>query len=106
MNDEILAQIVEGDLQTLWNLLCVYKDEARVLNDCYLKVKNGIHIDFHINHLLQKNQTERVRSGEVWLLGNSYAIEEFWEEEEARATAARKALLEHFDTDDGITEAR
>jgi len=103
--DTIIAEIIEADLQTLFNLIEPLKEETNELEDAYKAFKYGIKIKYHIEWNLREIHETRERQGTVILRGQTYDIEEWWDEEEARRSICRKALLEHYQ-DDQPYEAR
>lgn len=105
-NETVLQEIITGDLQVLYNLLEKDKDETPELAATYKKVKYGIKIKYHIQHLLQKNYTDRSRSNEIQLGTTIYPLEAWWDEEEARRSTARKALYDHYNQEQKPYEGR
>lgn len=103
--DTILGEVIEGDLQTLFNLLESVSDDSRELKEVYQKFKYGINIIYHIEWNLKGLHEIRERQGTVLLKGKTYPIEEWWDEEEARRKIARKTLMEYYE-DDSPYEAR
>lgn len=95
-NDTILAEIVNADLQTLFNLMEAVKEENKELEEAYDKLKYGINIPYHIEWNLREIHETRERQGTVILKGKIYDIEEWWDEEEERRTIARRALMNYY----------
>lgn len=94
--ETILQEIIQGDLQILYNLLETVSEE---IPQAYKDVKYGIKIKYHIQNNLQKIVEIRERQKIAILDGKIYPLEEWWEEEEERRKTARKALLEYYTQD-------
>lgn len=105
-DDTIIQEIIQGDLQTLYNLLEAIKEDTPELQEAYRKAKHGITIRYHIMHNLKKNYLDRSRSNEIQLGDTLYPLEAWWDEEENRRAIMRKALLEHYTEDEKPYEGR
>lgn len=106
MNDELIQQVITGNMEVLWNLLGIYKEHDGNIKEAYERFKNGLKIKYHINYNLKKKYNERPRSQEVELNGNVYSDIDWWEEEDARKELARNALMEYLTADDKPWEDR
>lgn len=100
MSDEaIIKEILEGDLQTLYNMIEMIKDENQELQETYEKAKHGIRIKYNINYNLKGLAQIRDREKRVIVDGKTYPLEEWWDEEENRKSLLRNTLYEyHTDT--------
>ena len=94
--EQIISEIIEGDLQVLYNLLETVKNDSEELKKAYKKVKEGIGIKYHIEWNLKGYHEIRERQGIVILNSQQYELEEWWDEEENRRSIAREALLEYY----------
>lgn len=98
--NDIMQDIIQGDLQTLWNILSKDKHQTPQLTQAYNKVKNGIKLNYHIEWNLRELHNVRARAQEIELNGTIYNIEDWWDEEKAREDIARQALEEHYGNND------
>lgn len=105
MTNEIQQSIIEGGLQTLWNILSKDKHLTPQLRTAYEKVKWGTQLRYHIEWNLRKLYNERARAQEIELNGTIYPIEAWWDEEKTREDIARQALEEHY-MDNNVYEGR
>ena len=108
MNDTetIIQEIIEADLQRLFNIMEPVKEDTDELHEAYLTMKYGKKIKYHIEWGLKELIEIRERQGTVIIQRKEYPIEEYWDEEEERRTAARKALLEYYMEDEKPYEKR
>lgn len=91
--ETILAQILEADLQILFNILEPLSEE---MPEVYKAVKYGIKIKYHIEYNLKNIAEIRERQQTVLLQGKTIPLEEWWNEEEERRKTARQALIEYY----------
>lgn len=99
MNEQIISQIVAGDINVLYNLLQTEKDNSKELHKAYNLLKYGKTIKYHIKWFIEGLFEIRDRTGEVLFQNTIYKLEDWWDEEEERAAYARKVLLEYYDND-------
>ena len=104
--DQMITEIVEADLQKLYNLLEPIKDETTKLANAYKKLKYGIKIKYHIEWNLKGYAEIRERQKTVILSGQIIPIEDWWDGEEERRTEARKALLDYYGEDESPYRGR
>lgn len=93
MANDLLNEAINADLAGLWNLAGVEKDDDDEVKAAYELAKHGINLHCHIQHFLQHLYKHRDREATILLANGIYPEEEVWEEEEARTSALRKALI-------------
>lgn len=102
----MIQEIIGADLQKLYNLLEPIKDETPELQRAFHIYKYGKNITYHIEWNLRGYAETRERQGIVIMNRQEYPIEEWWDEEEARRSIARKALLDYYGKEENPYEAR
>lgn len=105
-NQEILLKIIEGDLQTLYNLIEPIKEDTKELTEAYKKMKYGITIKYHIEYNLRGHAKTYEKTQEVILNNKTYHLEDWWNEEEERRAITRKALMNYYGEEDSMFEGR